>query len=110
MGIFDLRIVKFKVGAEFASLQFVLDPYVAFGVGVAEGLIAVVNNVGALDVGASTTTESIGGFANVRVIKDLIIGGGANYTTLVDLTRNITTGLADYDTHVQSFGAIQYRL
>ena len=132
MGILDMGFVKFKFGAEYgkqtrqeqsgdhpdstksrgigAALQFVLDPYVEFGVNVADGVVDVTNSMGGLDVAASTTTDSFGGFANARIIKDLLVGVGVNYTQWHDLKKNIDTFEVDHKNHVQSFGAIQYRL
>ncbi|HYQ18192.1 MAG TPA: hypothetical protein VEQ58_20600 [Polyangiaceae bacterium] len=129
-GIFDLGWVKVKAAYEYgkrapqqedaksktivkgygAAVQFVLDPYVEFGGNIARGLVDFTNTMGGLDLGASTTTTSYGAFANGRIIKDLLLGVGLNYTYLEDLKQNPSTGKVDNKKHTQMFGALQYRL
>ncbi|HYP87824.1 MAG TPA: hypothetical protein VEQ59_06715 [Polyangiaceae bacterium] len=130
MGIFDLGWVKLKAGLEYGktssqkdtdpskstfkgwgtALQFVLDPYVEFGGNVAQGVIDVTNTSGVYDPAGSTTTWSYGGFANGRIMKDLLLGVGINFTRWEDLKKNIDTGKTDNKKHTQMFGALQYRL
>jgi hypothetical protein len=132
VGILDLGWVKLKVGAEYekqtpraqspnfqnkienrgfgGSLQFVIDPYVEFGVNGAQGLTDNYNNSGVLDAGLSETRTSLGGFVNGRIYGSLLIGAGFNSTRQNNLKENATTGDNDVATHIQTFGAIQYAL
>ena len=93
-----------------AALQFVFDPYVEFGANLAYGRIRHYNptnasnpnaEMGDFDTVGSVTDLDTGGFANVRLIEDLIVGAGANYNQETDER-------AGSFTHLQTFGAIQY--
>ena len=130
VGVLDLGIVKVKVGGEYkklqdqkegskgettqrgsgASLQVVLDPYVEFGVSGAYGLVDRVAQDGTVDEKGSNTTYSVGGFANVRLVEDLLLGGGVNYTYLEDLHFDPALNRVEKFRHVQTFGALQYLL
>jgi hypothetical protein len=130
VGILDLGIVKAKVGFEYGkqtpraedamsetstngfggSLQVVLHPYVELGGGFARQFKDVINTQGVLDNAGSTTVTSYGGFANGRVIENLLVGVGYHHTELTNLEVNITTGGKDKLTHAQMFAAIQYAL
>ena len=130
VGVLDLGIVKVKVGGEYkklqdqkegskgettqrgagASLQVVLDPYVEFGVNGAYGLVDRVAQDGTVDEKGSNTTYSVGGFANVRLVEDLLLGGGVNYTYLEDLHFDPALNRVEKFRHVQTFGALQYLL
>jgi hypothetical protein len=92
------------------ALQFVLAPYVEFGGSVAHGLVDEINREAVLDLGRSTTTTSYGGFANGRIIGDLLVGGGATYTYETNLNQNAVTLENDFYTHLQVYGALQYAL
>jgi hypothetical protein len=131
-GIFDLGWVKLKAGAEYekqtprarspnfqgrivnrgagGSLQFVIDPYVEFGVNAAQGLADRYNDSGVLDAGLSETRSSLGGFANGRIYGPLLVGAGVNSTRRNNLKVNATTGEHDVSTHLQAFGAVQVTL
>lgn len=132
VGILDLGWVKLKLGAEYerqtpraqspnflnkvvnrgagAALQFVLDPYVEFGINAAGTLVDNYAATGVLDAGLSETRTSLGGFANARVHGPLLIGAGINSTRRNNLKENATTGENDVHTHLQAFGAVQYAL
>jgi len=132
VGILDLGILKVKVGAEYGkdtprqqadnrkesvqrsgvggTVQLVLNPYLEAGVAVARGLVDTYNAQGVLDAGRSTTTTSYGGFANVRVVDSLLVGGGANFTKETNLKVDATGTKNDIKTHLQVFGAAQYTL
>jgi hypothetical protein len=132
VGILDVGWVKLKLGAEYekqtpraqspnfqgrvenrgigGALQFVIDPYVEFGVNAAEGLTDNYNNSGVLDAGLSETRGSLGAFVNGRVYGPLLVGAGVNGTRRNNLKQNATTGEHDVSTHLQTFGAIQYAL
>ena len=127
-GVFDLGWLKLKAGGEYVvetsptvgdkskkesrgfagSAQFVFDPYVEFGANGGYALVDLYSSVGDLDTGKSTTTTSVGGFLNARVVPDLLVGLGVNDVHLTDQHRDVTTGkFGDYS-HLQTFGAIQY--
>jgi hypothetical protein len=130
MAIFDLGWVKAKAGFEYGkrapqaegaksktivkgyggALQFVIDPYIEFGVNAAQGLVDFTNTMGGYDLGASTTTTSVGAFANARLVKDLLLGVGFNNTYWENLREGPLTGKPDNQKHQQLFGALQYRL
>jgi len=93
-----------------AALQFVFDPYVEFGANLAYGKIKHYSptnstdpnaTLGDYDTAGSVKDLDTGGFANIRVVEDLIVGGGANYNQETDER-------AGSFTHLQAFGAVQY--
>ncbi len=128
VAVLDLGWLKVKLGGEYkkltdqkdgsqgfteargagGALQFVLAPHVEFGVNGAIGLVDRVAQDGRVDEKGSNTTWSVGGFANGRVMEDLLVGVGLNYTYLEDthfdpaLMRN-----AKFN-HTQMFVAMQY--
>jgi hypothetical protein len=132
VGILDFGWVKLKVGTEYekqtpraqsanfkgkienrgfgGALQFVIDPYIEFGINGAQGLTDNYGNSGVLDAGLSETRTSLGGFANGRIYGPLLVGAGVNSTRRNNLKENATTGENDVSTHLQAFGAIQYTL
>jgi hypothetical protein len=96
-----------------AAVQFVFDPYVELGANIAYGESTSRNKDGnVLDTGSYTKT-SVGGFANAHlgrrgsVLEDLMLGGGANWTTQY-YSHRVGTNNQDYFAHLQVFGAIQY--
>jgi len=102
----ERRIERGGAGAA----QIVLNPTVEAGVNFAYGLIDHWNpqntvdpnaTLGDLDTTGSVTDLDFGGFLNVRVAEDLIVGGGGNYNQETDLA-------AGRFSHLQAFGAIQY--
>jgi hypothetical protein len=127
--ILDFGIVKLKAGAEYKKLwsqtedgkekrdsrggggaiQVVLDPYVEFGLNAAYGLVDHTDVNGQIDEPGSVTTTSVGGFANARVMGDLIVGVGYNDTKQKDIHFD-ADGYRGHFGHVQTFGAIQYIL
>jgi hypothetical protein len=130
VGILDFGLVKLKAGAEYekqtprqqspdrmdetissgvgGAVQFVLEPRVEAGLSGARAVVDVKTAQGVIDARKSTTTYSVGGFANARILAPLIIGVGVNYTRETNLQVNATTGANDIRTHLQAFGAIQY--
>lgn len=135
--ILDLGYFKAKVGSEYGkatdqkegaskqdvtkhngfggSLQFVANPYIEGGINGAIGYIDSINGQGLPDLAGSTTTKSVGGFLNGRVIPSLLVGVGADYTYVNTLLQNSTAGSAGYGksdipTHFQAFFAVQYGL
>lgn len=130
VGVLDLGWLKFKLGGEYkvltdqkdgaqgktirrgagAALQFVIDPYLEFGVNGAYALVDRIAPDGATDEKGSVTTYSIGGFANARVVDELIAGGGVNLTKLHDLHYDEAMQRNGEFDHLQMFGALQYVL
>lgn len=94
-----------------AAVQFVFDPYIEFGVNYSKELVDHYSPTnpdtsatrGAFDGLGSVTTTAYGGFANARVIEDLLVGGGINFVDEEDQVQGV------FKT-VQGFGAIQYLL
>jgi len=130
VGIFDIGWLKLKGGVEYkrltdqkegaqaertmrgggASIQFVLDPYVEFGASGAYGLVDTTKPDGTIDAEGSTTTVSVGGFANGRPIEDLIVGVGLNMTRVEDLHYDPSLDDVQHFHQLQAFGAVQYLL
>jgi hypothetical protein len=128
VAIYDLGWLKLKFGAEYKKLsdqkenskgytnqrglgggiQLVFLPRVEMGVNGAYGLVDRVAQDGTVDEKGSNTTYSIGGFANVSLMEDLIAGVGLNYTYLEDLHYDMSLGRVDKFNHTQMFGALQY--
>jgi hypothetical protein len=97
------------------SVQFVVDPIVEFGVSAAYGKQSYTdttgNTFGSSDTAAkSFATKSVGGFANLRVLDDLLVGVGAHWTAQQDEWRAENSKANDYTTHLQTFLAVQYLL
>jgi hypothetical protein len=130
VGVLDLGIVKVKAGAEYvdskpqaegvegelkeqgvgAGVQLILAPYVEGGINAAYGQTRLTNNQGNLDGPGSFDTASLGVFANVRIVENLLAGGGVNYTYLQDEQFDAKLGRDQNFDHWQAFGAIQYVL
>ena len=132
VGILDLGIIKVKAGAEYerqtprqqspdrmdevlnrglgAAVQLVLDPRFEAGINAARAIVDLKNAQGVIDPAKSTTTYSVGAFANARIIGPLLVGGGVNYTKETDTKSNVDTGEHDLRTQLQTFGALQYVL
>ena len=128
VGILDLGWLKLRGGVEYkrltdqkegaqaertmrgggAALQFVFDPYIEFGASGALGLVDTTKPDGTIDAEASTTTRSIGGFANGRPVEDLILGVGVNMTTMEDLHYDPSLDDVQHFHQLQVFGAVQY--
>jgi len=100
------RVVRGGVGA----VQVVVDPYFELGANLALGKIdhySAMNStdpnatMGDHDTAGSVTDLDTGGFANVRVVDGLLVGGGVNYNQETDEQSGVFT-------HLQTFGAVQY--
>ena len=130
VAILDLGFMKFKAGYERqlasslfegnkarvetqglgAELQFVLPPWVEFGGGVARRTVDAFDQDGGVRPGATTTTTTYGGFANVRPwVKDVLVGIGYHHTNWRDYNIDFF-GDPEKTTHDQMFGAVQYLL
>jgi hypothetical protein len=129
VAILDLGWMKFKGGAEYqdqtdqrdnapaevkrrgagGALQFVIDPWVEFGIDGAYGLVDFIDTQGRGDPTKNYSTYSLGGFVNFRpYFENLLVGAGVDYTFLVDQQFDSTLGRnQDFD-QWQAFGAVQY--
>jgi hypothetical protein len=128
VGVLDFGWLKLKAGAEYkvltdqkegslgkkilrgagGGIQFIFDPRIEFGVSAAAAITDHTGSDGVLDEKGSVTTVSVGGFLNVRIVGDLIFGGGANYTYLENLHRDPALRRVENFNHVQTFLALQY--
>jgi hypothetical protein len=98
-----------------ASLQFIVDPIVEFGLNAAIGkqtfIDASGNGFGSADTLARNyTTKSVGGFANVRLAEGWLAGVGANLTTQLDDYTAPGSTANDYTSQLLAFASIQYLL
>jgi hypothetical protein len=100
---------RFRRGGT-GAIQFVLDPYFELGGNYSTELVDHYSTQNAADPSAdrgsfdglgSVTTTAYGGFANARVIEDLLVGVGMNWVTEEDQVQG------SFKTQ-QGFGAIQY--
>jgi hypothetical protein len=127
-GILDFGFVKIKGGGEYKILkkmdelpgkqhergaggtaQFIIDPYVEFGGSGGWTITDKLDDQERVAEAASYTKWSAGGFLNVRVIKNLLVGGGGNYTRLEDIHEDDDGNVGEFY-HIQTFGALQYLL
>ncbi len=130
--ILDLGFLKLRAAAEYlwefaqdpspadkndqrkrgvaGSAQFVLAPFVEFGVNVGYASIVVVdaNSAGKENLTASGKRFSYGGFLDAALLPSLMVGVGANFASSEDLFPNPATGGFDRSTNLQAYGAIQY--
>jgi hypothetical protein len=125
--VFDIGWLKLKGGGEYqwetsrsagdktekrnrggaGSAQIILEPYVEFGANFGYAIVDVFDNVGTPDQGHSYTKYSFGGFANIRVMPDALLGLGVNDVRVTD-THQDDTGRFGHFTHLQAFAALQY--
>jgi hypothetical protein len=97
------------------GIQFILDPHFEAGLNYAHGLQdqTTQDNTGSSDLPNTFDITSYGGFANLRIVGDWIVGGGADYTKksdynyLMTSAGNLTNGNFS---QLQAFGAVQYVL
>ena len=97
------------------SLQFVVDPILEFGLNAAWGHQSYTDSTGGVfaqpdTVAQSYTTKSVGGFANLRVADQWLVGLGANRTERTDEYRTDPNSTYDYVSQWQGFLAVQYLL
>jgi hypothetical protein len=98
-----------------ASVQFIIDPIVEFGLNAAIGkqhyIDASANNFGSADTLAkSHVTKTAGGFANVRLAEGWLAGVGANLSTQLDDYTAPGSNVNDYTSQLLAFVALQYLL
>jgi hypothetical protein len=90
------------------GISIVADPYFEFGVNGAYGLVDLVSPDGTVSPTGSYTTYSGGGFANVRIVEDLLAGAGVDFTYLEDIHYDPALGRNQRFRHTQTFVALQY--
>ena len=136
--IFDIGWFKFKIGGEYqkrtpvnqfisggqkkdavveivqkgvgASAQFVVDPFIEFGLNAAIGTQHQTDTMAMEVPEKSYTTKSVGGFANLRLANLWLAGLGANWTTQTDSYVATGSNANNYASHLQGFAALQYLL
>jgi hypothetical protein len=130
VGILDLGMIKFKVGAEYqdqtprqentkgetkqqgagAALQFVLDPYIEFGINGAYSQTRQIDNMGNFSPTGSFDQYTVGAFATGRVVRHLLVGAGLDYSFVRDELYNTNIGRQDDYDHWQAYLAVQYQV
>ncbi len=101
-----------------ASVQFVIYPYIEFGLNGAIGRQQYTNGYGSSPNGpgyiaalpSNYTTKSVGGFANVRLADLWLAGLGLNWTEQTDQYVATNSNIGDYTSHLQGFAALQFLL
>ena len=93
-----------------ASVQFVLDPIVEFGLNAAIGEQHETDAMAREVPDQSYTTKSVGGFANMMLASGWLAGVGANWTEQLDKFLATGSSANDYTSHLQGFAALQYLL
>ncbi len=98
-----------------ASVQFIIDPIVEFGLNAAIGrqhyIDPSANNFASADTLArSYTTKSAGLFANLRLADGWLAGVGANWTEQSDEYQAPNSNVTDYTSQLLGFAALQYLL
>ncbi len=93
------------------AIQVVLDPYVEAGINYAYGgQIQYDFSEGLRSPQGTFATYSVGGFANVRIVDGLLLGGGLNYTYEVNQSFDPTLHRYEDFDQWQGFAALQYHL
>jgi len=133
VGIADIpagpAVIRLKAGAEFVdthdqaggkyakiqngyggALQVILDPYLEFGANMAWSWTDERQATGEIKAPSRFQTYSAGGFANARIWRDVLIGGGINYTYWVDSFYDPNLHREDSANQLQPYGAVQYTL
>jgi len=94
------------------SVNLVIDPWVELGGGVAHRITDAYDTDGAVDNFGSSDTTTYGGFINARpYFKNWMVGFGYHSTDWHNFNVQAgATGQPDRQTHIQTFGALQYQL
>jgi hypothetical protein len=92
------------------ALQFIVDPVIEFGLNAATGNQQQRSEDGTISATGTFNTFSVGAFANARIVENLIVGAGVDYTYLEDTNTQMNVPRHDNYDHLQTFGAFQYRL
>jgi hypothetical protein len=93
-----------------ASVQFVIDSTVEFGLNAAIGSHYYTDSMAREILENSYTTKSVGGFANLRLADGWLVGAGANWTEQLDSYLASGSNANNYTSHLQGFAALQYLL
>ena len=93
-----------------ASLQFVVDPLIEFGLNAAIGNRHETNVMADEIPEGSFTRISAGGFANLRFAEGWLAGIGGNWTLKTDSVKATPDSLNDAISHLQGFIALQHLL
>jgi hypothetical protein len=109
----DSKIENTKRGVG-AALQFIFNNFLEGGVNAGFSESDSTDMNGNASDTAALTTKSVGGFLNLAPaavlgpsFADALIGVGANWTTQVDLHKDLE-GRIDYTANLQGFVAVQY--
>ncbi len=89
------------------TVQLVLFPWLEAGVQGAYCLSDHTTQMGGDDLDGSYTQTTMGGFANVSPLPDLVIGGGVDVADWKNLHHNDLNQFG-HQTNFAAFGAIQY--
>jgi hypothetical protein len=89
------------------AVQLVLFPWVEAGLQGAYCLSDHTTQMGGNDLDGSFTQWTVGGFANISPIPDLVVGGGADLANWTNLHKN-DLGQFGHQTNLAAFGAVQY--
>jgi hypothetical protein len=92
------------------SVAFVFDPTIEFGVSGAYGQTDQRDTAGIISTTGTFNTYSVGGFANVRIVDGLLLGGGLHYTFKQDTDFDTALNRDETFDQWQGFGALQYLL
>jgi hypothetical protein len=99
------------------AVQIICEPYLEFGGNIGRGWTSETDDNGNANGLGTYNTTSVGGFANLRIVRivaphaqgldDLLLGGGVNWTRQDDSHRD-SSGDVDQTAHLQTFIAVQY--
>jgi len=102
------RQTKFHRGFG-GSVQLVLPPWIEGGLNFAKGITdETAETSGAAEGKNSYDIVSFGGFANARLMKDVVLGTGVEMTNKQDTDMQSSTNRVGKFSHLQIFGAVQY--
>jgi hypothetical protein len=89
------------------GFQLVFEPYVEFGGNFGYAKFERFDNVGTKNEAGSYTKLSYGGFMNVRLVPDVLLGLGLNDVRQTDYHFDPTTGKYGEFNNLQAFAALQ---
>jgi hypothetical protein len=103
---------KFDTLQEGAAggVQVVLYPHAELGVNFGYAHTDNRDEQGRINARGTFHTYSVGGFANVRVVEDVLVGAGVDYTLLEDTNTDPDLHRNDRYEHWQPYGAVQVLL
>ena len=92
------------------GVQLVVYPYAELGVNYGYAHTDNRNEQGQITGKGTFHTYSVGGFANLRVVEDVLVGAGVDYTLLEDTNTNPDLHRNDRYQHWQPYAAFQVLL